>query len=384
LINIIIPAHNAERHLGAALDSVQSQTERDWQALVVDDGSTDGTAGIAEGYLGDERIRLVRQANGGPSAARNAGLAQAQGDYVALLDADDAWRPYYLARMVEALEHAPQAPAAACGWQYMDDAGQPLAQQVVISAEAAARLGETLAWENPLIPSGLVMRIKAARLCGEFDRGLHGVEDWDYAWRVTGQGALAWVAEALVWYRTHPANLSTDFERMEHERVKLLHKHFPALAGGPETWPAAARRGLASARLQAALEWVGAGQLEGGQRKLREALALWPPLAGEKATHYALACAHQPRGHKGTAAGLDLGRAEAALTALLQEASALGPTEQRATKAQANLVLAQLARQAQQRGAGARFALAAMRAGAPDQRMAALRALARSVTPRRS
>ncbi len=381
-VSVIIPAYNAERYLGAALASVQGQTIAEWEVVVVDDGSTDGTALVAEGYLTDLRFRLVRQANGGPSAARNAGLAEAAGDYAALLDADDVWRPGYLAQMLKALQAAPDAPAAACGWQYLDSHGQPLPQQVVISHDAAARLGETLAWENPLIPSGLVVRMAAARACGEFDCALRGVEDWDYVWRLARQGTFAWVPEALVLYRTHPSNLSTGHNHMESEREKLLRKHFPGLAGAPETWPAAARRGLAHTRFNAAIELMSTGAEAAGQAKLREAAGLWPALAAEPATFYEIACAHQPKGYRGTVERLDLRRAEQALQGAMS-GGAFANADRQTAQGLASLTLAQLARLAGRGHLAARFALRAARHGAPGQRRTALKALARSVLPRR-
>jgi len=382
-ISIIIPAHNAERYLGPALDSVRAQTRADWAAIVVDDGSTDGTQGVAGRYLIDERFQLIQQAQAGPSAARNAGLAQASGEYVAFLDADDVWRPAYLERMTAALEARPEAAAAGCGWQYLDMDGRPLPQQVVISAAETRRLGETLQWQNPLIPSGLVARRSAAQACGEFDTDLRGVEDWDYAWRLAQMGPLAGVAEALVLYRTHPAGLSADVGRMEDERVKLLHKIFGPIDGRPETWPPAARRCLAQTRYETALELLSAGPSPAGVQKLREALRLWPGLATDPATFFELACAHQPRGYRGTPQRLDLAQAERLLGAVTEAGDVIAEADRRTARGWSGLALAQLARQAGRRGLSARYAFSGLRLGAQDQRRAALAALARSFAPPR-
>jgi len=370
-----VPAHNAARYLGATLDSVRGQTFVGWEAVVVDDGSTDGTAALAEEGMEDARFRLVRQPPGGLARARNRGLAEARGGCIAFLDADDMWRPDYLARMLAALKAAPDAPAAACGWQYVDSEGRPLPQRVVISSEAARRLGETIAWQNPLIPSGLVVRREAASTCGEFDPALSPTADWDYVWRLTQLGALAWVAEALVLYRTHPDSMSANIERMERDRERLLHKHLGPLAGTPEAWPPAARRSLAYTRFNAAIELFSSGAEETGQAKLRDAAGLWPPLANEPAIYYEIACAHQPKGYRGTVERLDLRRAEQALRAVLA-GDAFARADQRTAQGLASLTLAQLARQAGRRPLAARFALRAARQGTPSQRRAALMALA--------
>src|SRR4051812_28108863 len=102
--SVAIPAYNAAATIAPALRSVLAQTRGDFEAIVVDDGSTDATAEAVGPFLEDGRITLVQQENRGLSGARNTALASARGRYVSLLDSDDLWLPHYLERMGEALD----------------------------------------------------------------------------------------------------------------------------------------------------------------------------------------------------------------------------------------------------------------------------------------
>jgi len=111
VFSVVIAAHNAARTLPSTVRSVLAQTRQDFEILVVDDGSTDGTGEALRGFT-DSRIGYVRQANLGPAAARNAGIERAAGEYVCLLDSDDLWLPEYLEAMAVALDADPAAGLA--------------------------------------------------------------------------------------------------------------------------------------------------------------------------------------------------------------------------------------------------------------------------------
>lgn len=105
--SIVIPAWNVERWLPETIASVRAQTVTDWELIVVDDGSTDGTAAIVKGQ-DDDRVRLISQPNSGVSIARNRGISEARGEFIAFLDADDLWSPTHLQRAQEYFDRFPE------------------------------------------------------------------------------------------------------------------------------------------------------------------------------------------------------------------------------------------------------------------------------------
>ena len=115
MISIIIPLYNKEASIATALRGVLAQTYQDFEVVVVDDGSTDGGAAVVETFT-DPRIRLIRQENGGVSVARNRGIAEARGEHVAFLDADDEWMPEFLEEIAALIAEYPECKARATNY----------------------------------------------------------------------------------------------------------------------------------------------------------------------------------------------------------------------------------------------------------------------------
>ncbi|MGN0236550.1 MAG: glycosyltransferase family 2 protein [Lepagella sp.] len=120
MISVVIPLYNKEALIGRTLESVLAQSYQDFEVVVVNDGSSDGSAAVVESFA-DPRIRLIRQENAGVSAARNRGIAEARGEFIALLDGDDIWRPDYLATVANLIERYPQCGVFATGYEFVDE-----------------------------------------------------------------------------------------------------------------------------------------------------------------------------------------------------------------------------------------------------------------------
>ena len=129
MISIIIPLYNKEASIATALRGVLAQSYQDFEVVVVDDGSTDGGAAVVEQFT-DPRIRLIRQANGGVSAARNRGIAEAKGEHVAFLDADDEWMPEYLSEQYRLTKKYPQCDVFVTNYEFHNEDGVVTATRI--------------------------------------------------------------------------------------------------------------------------------------------------------------------------------------------------------------------------------------------------------------
>ena len=381
-VSIIVPTYNAAQYIASLLDSIAKQTFSDWELIIIDDGSTDETAACLALAPADGRRQFIQQANGGSAAARNRGLAAAQGEWVVFLDVDDGWHPDFLSEMVAALSAAPEAVAAFCGWQYADPSGQLLPQVVQLGPQEVSELEQGLLWRNSIMPSSLVTRRQAVARLGGFDETLKSCEDWDLWLRLIQLGRFIAVPRILTWYRAHPGSKTDQVARVERERLKVNAKHLGALDEPLAQWPPARRRAVGFTYFNTALGFLWQNDEASGRERIRRAVACWPGLLDLDEFYYELGCANQPRGLRGSPQGLDLRAGEALIREALFTSTA--PASEHAARAhwgQACLVLARLARNTRQWPACRRYALRAVIAASNRGRLEATRLLARSVMP---
>lgn len=136
-VSIVIPARNASQTIAETLSSLSEQTFSNWEAVIVDDGSVDGTRGIAESYAAsDARFRVVAQPPQGVSAARNKGIDLARSDWLLFLDSDDWVLPRHLERLTSVLDRDPELDVVYCGWARVAPDGTIASQQRATEADA--------------------------------------------------------------------------------------------------------------------------------------------------------------------------------------------------------------------------------------------------------
>ena len=205
LVSAIVPVYNGERFIASALDSILAQSYRPLEVIVVDDGSEDDTASVARSY---PSIRYIHQANQGPSTARNTGIAEAKGDIIAFLDADDLWTTDKLSVQVAYLESHPEVGYVIGRVRHVMQPG--MSKPAWISKELLTT--ESLAY----LPSSLAVRRAVIEEVGGFDSAIAYGEGVDWFSRAKDRGVSASILPRVLHYRMiHEDNASHDNRRKE-------------------------------------------------------------------------------------------------------------------------------------------------------------------------
>jgi glycosyltransferase involved in cell wall biosynthesis len=218
LISCIVPVFNGERYLGETLDSILGQTYQPLEIIVVDDGSTDGTAAVASNY--ENRIRYFFQSNAGPTAARNLGLDVAQGEFVAFLDSDDLWHKEKLARQMARFEK--RSELALCVTMVQNFWSPEMHKKK--QNFRGRRLSTP-------VPGYSAVTLLARRILfetvGKFNKSLQHSADTDWFLRVIEEGAvIELLPDILVYRRLHENNRSRNMSDSNlNEYFKLVKKH---------------------------------------------------------------------------------------------------------------------------------------------------------------
>lgn len=226
-VSAIVPCYNAAETLPATIDSLRAQTLTDWEAICIDDGSSDRTPDLLENAASaDPRIRRSCGAHAGPGAARNAGLRLARGGRVVFLDADDIAYPDALATLLSASRDAGDNTLVTAGYELLTQAGERLSLPRFPSAPEFSV--DALLRGNRLPPMTMAPRSLLPDAPFDESGSLRGCEDWDLWLRLAHGGAsCVTLPRVLFGYRLHSKSLSHDADRMYASSLGILDKWMP-------------------------------------------------------------------------------------------------------------------------------------------------------------
>lgn len=227
-VSVIIPVFNREKFVAQALDSVLAQTFKNFEIVVVDDGSTDSSFSILTEYKErfPDKVVLLQQSNSGPSLARNKAIMAAQGKYIAFLDSDDLWPPEKLERQLSIFEEHEDIAFVYSGYYTTNKKGEILAINLP-DPQLKGRIYDEL-WVIPNNICGGTLMVEKEKLLavGLFDTDLGGGENLDLRIRLSQLGNVYYCSDPLYFYQRHSESLTSNFENMYSFQLKLLEKHF--------------------------------------------------------------------------------------------------------------------------------------------------------------
>ena len=240
-VSVIIPTYNSAKYLVEAVDSVLAQTFRDFEVLVIDDGSTDDTEAVMREYASS--VRYIKQENRGVSRARNRGIEESRGRWVAFLDADDTWRPNKLERQALALEKHSGYRACYSAYTTVDSQLVPIG--VTVSRRSGSALEDLLTVGNSVgTPSTVMCELSLFAAAGRFDPALSQCADWDMWIRLAAHTDFLYLDTPLVAYRKHPGNMSHSAPLLERDSLLVLEKGYQ-MSGVPASLRARRRAAFA-------------------------------------------------------------------------------------------------------------------------------------------
>jgi glycosyltransferase involved in cell wall biosynthesis len=238
-VSVVIPTYNCAEFLPKAIESVLAQTYKDFEILVVDDGSTDATSEIITPYL--DRVQFIRQENTGLPGARNTGIRASHGEFIALLDADDTWLPEKLGLQLPRFSD-PEVLIVFSDFSVKYGDGRPSLPSYLAERPLTCEghVIDKYVQSRFLFPSTMVLRRDAMERCGLFDEEMRACEDLELFARLCLQGKVAWIREPLMVRYEGTHNITGNSERMLHYMIVAFTK---VLAKVPDM-PRGARRAI--------------------------------------------------------------------------------------------------------------------------------------------
>lgn len=228
LVSVIIPVYNGERYLSDTIGSVIAQTEKDWEIVAVNDGSTDHSQAILEEFAMKypDRIRVISVSNGGVSRARNTGVSKARGTYIAFLDQDDLWMPQKLQLQIGQFRSDKTLGISFTNESIIDQTASVVREKVLTfsSKKNKGYVFEQLVFECFIGISSIMIRKELFTGIGGFDSRYSLAEDYDFLLKAAKKAPVDYIDEPLLLYREHgESGTHTKIDQITLESFSVLH-----------------------------------------------------------------------------------------------------------------------------------------------------------------
>ncbi len=223
-VSVVMPVYNVEHFLSAAIESILAQSFADFELIIIDDGSIDGSLDIARSYV-DPRIRVLAAPHRGLVSVRNRGLTEARGEYMACMDADDLSEPQRLLKQVACMEAMSSVVMLASSARLIDEQGRSL-NKCVVPPTTDRQMRVTLCASNPIVNGSTMMRTRAVRAVGGYRPGFPTAEDYDLWFRLGEVGDLAGIPEPLYQLRVHKSSTTASLGSRGVAAHASLARHY--------------------------------------------------------------------------------------------------------------------------------------------------------------
>lgn len=225
LVSVIIPNYNYGRFISEAIDSVLAQTYRNIEIIVVDDGSNDETSEVLKIY--NDKLKWVKQSNQGVANARNNGVGESRGKFIAFLDSDDIWFPEKIEKQIKIFLSDDEIGLVHCGFVDFDNNGN-FFEEHLDGLEGWVALDMLRYQKKSILGGGSAVLVtkKAFDKVGGFDQSVSPAEDWEFYYRVARHYKVGLIPEVLLKYRVHGNNNHLNIPRMERAILGAFDKAF--------------------------------------------------------------------------------------------------------------------------------------------------------------
>ena len=224
LVSVIVPVYNREHLVSEAVDSILSQTYKNLEIILINDGSKDASLNVLREYERrfPEKVRVLDQQNQGQTIARNNGIKIAQGEYIAFLDSDDLWVEKKLERQIPLFE--PGVGLVYSGTEIINEDGQTIRVEPA-DGNLSGNIYPQLLMKNRMTGGTVVVTAEVLDRVGVFSTDFKAAENWDLWLRICKVSQARVVAEPLTKYRVHSDNMSGDTQLMLNAKLKIMEKH---------------------------------------------------------------------------------------------------------------------------------------------------------------